>query len=154
MKHSKSPRIQRHWRIALFAALTAACSTRPSPAPAAPEPAAPAAFQAPATVVDATPASAIVDHEGDSPETAVAVPAEARNEGIDFQNDWLFDRYGRFRRIKSGLAHAGEGSAARRYEVVTIEVPDHSHHTVFFDITENEKNWDKQRAAEAPPAHE
>lgn len=72
------------------------------------------------------------------------VPADAPNEGIDFQNHWIFDRFGRFRRGKGGIAHAGEGSAMRRYEVVTVELPDHSKHSVYFDITENEKTWGKQ----------
>ena len=73
------------------------------------------------------------------------VPADAPNEGIDFQNNWIFDRYGRFRRAGGGLAHAGEGSAARRYEVVKVELADHSERTIYFDITENEKNWESQR---------
>lgn len=73
------------------------------------------------------------------------VPADAPNEGIDFQNNWIFDRYGRFRRAGGGLAHAGEGSAARRYEVVKVELADHSERTIYFDITENEKNWASQR---------
>ena len=38
----------------------------------------------------------------------------------------------------------GEGSALRRYEVVKIELADHSERTVYFDITENEKTWDRQ----------
>ena len=54
-------------------------------------------------------AAALVDHTGDSPETAVVVPTDAPNEGIDFQNNWIFDRYGRFRRAGGGIAHAGEG---------------------------------------------
>ena len=87
------------------------------------------------------PASELADHLGDSPETAMAVPANAPNDGIDFQNNWIFDRYGRFRRMKGGIAHAGEGAALRRYEVVTFELPDHSEHTVYFDITENWANW-------------
>lgn len=82
---------------------------------------------------------------GDSPETAVTVPADAPNEGIDFQNNWIYDRYGRFRRSRGGIAHAGEGSALRRYEVVTVELPDHSERTVYFDITENEKTWETSR---------
>ena len=83
----------------------------------------------------------MVDHTGDSPETAVTVPTDAPNEGIDFQNNWIFDRYGRFRREGGGIAHAGEGSATRRYEVVKIELADHSERTVYFDITENERTW-------------
>jgi len=86
-------------------------------------------------------AAALVDHEGDSPETAVHVPKDAPNEGIDFQNNWIYDRFGRFRRRSYGIAHAGEGSALRRYEVVTIELADHSERKVYFDITENWLTW-------------
>lgn len=124
--------------ILTIAAVAAACTPKPQPAPVA----APVAA-APAPVVVS--AAAIVDHTGDSPETAVVVPADAPNEGIDFQNNWIYDRYGRFRRAGGGIAHAGEGSAARRYEVVKIELTDHSERTVYFDITENEKTWDGQR---------
>jgi hypothetical protein len=132
-------------RRELFFATIAAAAVACTPAP--PPVAAPAPAAAPSTLAE-TPAAALVDHTGDSPETAVTVPADAPNEGIDFQNEWIFDRYGRFRRMKGGIAHAGEGSAMRRYEVVTFEVPDHSEHTVYFDITENEKSWTH---APAPP---
>jgi len=125
--------------IITIAAVAAACAPKPQPAPVA----TPAAAAAPKPV--AVPAAALVDHTGDSPETAVVVPADAPNEGIDFQNNWIFDRYGRFRRAGGGIAHAGEGSALRRYEVVKIELADHSERTVYFDITENEKNWASQR---------
>jgi hypothetical protein len=125
--------------LATIAAAAAACATTPALAPvSAPASAAAAPAAAPPAAV---PAAALADHEGDSPETAVTVPANAPNEGIDFQNNWIFDHFGRFRRLRGGIAHAGEGSAMRRYEVVTFEVPDHSEHTVYFDITENEKTW-------------
>jgi hypothetical protein len=124
--------------ILAIAAATAACTTKPHPVAVA----TPVAAAAPKPV--AVSADALVDHTGDSPETAVMVPANAPNEGIDFQNNWIFDRYGRFRRAGGGIAHAGEGSALRRYEVVKIELADHSERTVYFDITENEKTWDRQ----------
>lgn len=92
-------------------------------------------------IVAARPAADLADHLGDSPETAVTVPANAPNEGIDFQNKWIYDRFGRFRRMKGGIAHAGEEGVVRRYEVVTFELPDHSEHTVYFDITDNMKTW-------------
>jgi hypothetical protein len=128
--------MRRH-RILIIAAVVVACAPKPQPAPAA----------APVTTAPkpaAVSAEALVDHTGDSPETAVVVPTDAPNEGIDFQNNWIFDRYGRFRRSGGGIAHAGEGSATRRYEVVKIELADHSLRTVYFDITENEKTWDRQ----------
>jgi len=127
--------------ILVIAAATAACASKPQVAP-------PAA-KAPAPV-SAVSAEALVDHTGDSPETAVTVPADAPNEGIDFQNNWIYDRFGRFRRAGGGIAHAGEGSALRRYEVVKIELADHTERTVYFDITENEKTWDSSRKKPQP----
>jgi hypothetical protein len=124
-------------QLILIVAAAIACAPKPQPAPVA----------APVTTAPkpaAVSAETLVDHTGDSPETAVVVPTDAPNEGIDFQNNWIFDRYGRFRRTGGGIAHAGEGSATRRYEVVKIELADHSQRTVYFDITENEKTWDRQ----------
>ncbi len=115
-----------------------ACATSPHPASTVTKPAA-------APAAEVTSAAALEDHSGDSPETAVTVPADAGNEGIDFQNNWIFDRFGRFRRVGGGIAHNGEGSATRRYEVVKIELADHSERTVYFDITENEKTWHSSR---------
>jgi hypothetical protein len=124
--------MRKHILTTIISAATAACAMKPQPAPvAAPAP-------APVAVVSA---AALVDHIGDSPETAVVVPTDAPNEGIDFQNNWIFDRFGRFRRDGGGIAHAGEGSALRRYEVVKVELADHTYRTVYFDITENEKTW-------------
>ena len=125
--------------LAAIAAAAAACATTPAPTPASAPASTAAALVAASPAV--IPAAALADHEGDSPETAVTVPANAPNEGIDFQNNWIYDRYGRFRRAGGGIAHAGEGSATRRYEVVKIELADHSERTVYFDITENEKTW-------------
>ncbi len=130
--------------LATIAAAVAACATTPKATPV-PAPASTAAAPV-ATPPAVIPAAALADHEGDSPETAVTVPANAPNEGIDFQNNWIYDRYGRFRRAGGGIAHAGEGAAARRYEVVKIELADHSERTVYFDITENEKTWSNMPA--------
>ena len=69
------------------------------------------------------------------------VPTDAANEGIDFENNWIYDRFGRFRRSSWGLAHAGEASTRRMYKVVKIELADHSERTVYFDITENWNTW-------------
>src|SRR5437016_3377528 len=131
--------------------LAAGCATTPPAAPIASPtetlPPAPAATAPPAAVpVPAVPkapppkvkvAADLTDHFGDSIETAVPVPKDATNEGVDFQNRWMFDRYGRFRRLKYGMGHAGD----RRYDVITIELPDHSEHTVYFDITELWSSW-------------
>ena len=122
--------------VVLAAALVVAgCAARK--APPAPQP---GPVPAP-KVAAAADAAAMVDHLGDSPDTAVRVPADAPNDGIDFQNNWIYDRYGRFRRAKWGIAHAGEGNTQRRYEVVTIELTDHSQRTLYFDITENWAAW-------------
>ena len=97
------------------------CATQPTPTPAPPP----------------TPASALVDRLGDSPETAVEVPADAPNEGVDFENNWIYDRFGRFRRDKWAIAQA-EG---RHYKVLTVELADHTYRTVYFDITETWNAW-------------
>jgi hypothetical protein len=122
--------------LAIISLAGAACAMKPQPARvAAPTPA----------PVAAVSAANLVDHAGDSPETAIVIPTDAPNEGIDFQNNWIFDRFGKFRREGGGIAHAGEGSALRRYEVVKVELADHSRRTVYFDITENEKTWEGTR---------
>lgn len=110
--------------LGISAAVLVSCST------AQPQKAAPPALRE-------TPAAALVDVAGDSVETAVIVPADAPNEGIDFQNDWIFDRFGRFRRTGGGTGQMN----GRRFEIVEIELPDSSTKKVFFDITENWKTW-------------
>jgi hypothetical protein len=88
------------------------------------------------------------DHTGDSPETAVPVPVNAPNEGIDFQNQWIFHRYGRFMRLKWGIAHTGDEGSQRFYKVITVKLPDESQRTVYFDITEQWKNWKPEQPAQ------
>ncbi len=106
--------------IILVLVVAAGCTTTPKPAPPRERP-----------------ASELVDRLGDSMETAVEVPANAPNEGIDFMNEWIYERFGRFRRLNWGIANANN----RKYEVITVELPDQTQHKVFFDITENWKNW-------------
>ena len=114
--------------ILLLAVILAACTARPAAQPPAPQP-------------QASPAAeALVDHEGDSPQTAVSVPENAPDGGVDFENHWIYERYGRFRRNGGGTGVV-EG---RRYNVVKIELPDGEKKTVYFDITEN---WQKSLAA-------
>ncbi|HYM60576.1 MAG TPA: hypothetical protein VEZ11_06765 [Thermoanaerobaculia bacterium] len=128
------------------------CATSPSappPAPRSPAPAQAAApapqatVAAPAAVPKERTAAELVDNAGDSPETAIDVPPDAPNEGVDFQNRWIYQRYGRFRRLSYGLAHKEE----RHYDIITVELPDHSQHTVYFDITEASKAWAAADAA-------
>jgi hypothetical protein len=124
--------------------LAAACASTPVPAPVAkPAPPAPAALPpaAPAPPPAARSAAELADRSGDSPETAIAVPADAPDEGVEFSNRWIYDRYGRFRIVRAGVGRAGEGSALRRYKVVTIELPDATKRIVYFDITDNWNNW-------------
>jgi hypothetical protein len=115
--------------LAIAAAFLVSCSTaQPQKAPPAPR---------------ETSAAALADVAGDSVETAVIVPADAPNEGIDFQNDWIFDRFGRFRRTGGGTGQLN----GRRFEIVEIELPNGSTKKVFFDITENWKTWKRPGAS-------
>jgi hypothetical protein len=84
-----------------------------------------------------TPAASLADHLGDSTATAVTVPADAPEEGVPFENNWIFDRFGRFRKIGGGTGQQD----GRRFDVIKFELPDHSEHTVYFDITENWRLW-------------
>lgn len=118
----------KRWMVAVAAtSILGGCATQPAtPAPApvpVPQP--------------ATPAAALVDHTGDSIETAVTVPADAANGGWNFTNDWIFDRIGKFRRTGGGTGMAGP----RRYNVVEVETPKGDHYKFFFDITENWNRW-------------
>lgn len=117
-------------KLVMLMMLSAACATAPQPAPA--PKAAPAQKE--------TSAAALVDRAGDSVETAVPVPANAPNEGIDFENNWIYDRYGRFRRHSWGIGHAGE----REIKTIEVELPDGSLHKVYFDVTELWKAWKPQ----------
>ncbi len=118
------------WMVTIAAAAAiGGCSTKP---------ATPAPTPAPVPVPQAaTPASALVDHAGDSIETAVAVPVDATNGGWNFTNDWIFDRIGKFRRTGGGTGTAG----TRRYNVVEVETPKGDHYKFYFDITENWNHW-------------
>ena len=107
-------------RIVVLVALIAACKT--APPPPAPK---------------AVSAAAIADVAGQSVEAAVTVPADAPNGGVDFENNWMFDRFGRFRRDSGGTGMLND----RRYDVLTIELPNGDRKTVYFDITENWKRW-------------
>jgi|GEM_PF-556160 len=129
--------------VTSFAVALAACATSSSPTPPAPVAAVVAPAPAPVPPAPAPPAKVVSaadlsDHLGDSPETAVSVPKDAPNEGIDFENRWIYNRYGRFRRKSWGIASAPEN---RHFKVVTIELPDASTHKIFFDITESWNAW-------------
>jgi lipoprotein-anchoring transpeptidase ErfK/SrfK len=131
--------------VTTFAATLTACTAANPPAPVTPAPSVAAAAAAPAATAPTPPAAEHVvsaadlsDHLGDSPETAVAVPKDAPNEGIDFENRWIYNRYGRFRRTSGGIASAPPN---RHFEEVKVELADHSTRTIYFDITDNWNAW-------------
>ena len=101
---------------AMWIAMSCAHTTPPAPPP----PPAPVS------------AEELVDHSGDSPQTAISVPADVTDGGIAFENQWIFDQYGTFKRNGGGTGTL-EG---RRYNVVKIELPSGEKKTVYFDITE------------------
>ena len=104
--------------ILIALSLLAACKT--SKGPKAPPPSEVAA-------------SALADQLGDSLETAVSVPASAASdEGALFENRWIYDRYGKFRRQFSGIV----SDNGRHYDEIRVELFDHTFKTVYFDITE------------------
>lgn len=69
--------------------------------------------------------------EGASVESAVLVNAETERAGVDWEDDWIWRHYGRFRKKTVALASRN----GRRYDRVTIETADHTEHVLFFDIT-------------------
>jgi hypothetical protein len=95
----------------------------------------------PAPAIHPTPQApstdAVPDQLGDSTQTAVPVPADAPEGGVPFENDWIYDRIGRFRRRSHGTGTL-EG---RRYDVIEVETPNGDQHKFFFDITENWNRW-------------
>jgi len=123
--------------ILLATVVAAACATKPTTQPAA--------TPAPAPV-KAVSAAALSDVAGDSLDSAVDVPAKAPNDGFDWENEWIYNRYGRFRRISGGMGNQG----GRRYDAVKIELADHSTRPVYFDITDNWKNWTPPAPAPKP----
>ena len=111
-------------RLVILIATLAACTAGPRPAPA------------PLPVS----AAAMADIAGESVEAAVAVPVDAPNGGVDFENNWIFYRYGRFQRDSGGTGTL----SGRRYDVVKIELANGEKKTVYFDITENWARWKPQ----------
>ena len=112
-------------------------SAAASPSPPAPTPPPPPAAQAPREPARFLPSkdasgSRFAGGDGSSPEEAVVVLAETEDEGIDLEHHWTFDRYGRFRKVRGGLAASPDG---RHFDVITVELADHTEKTIFFDIT-------------------
>lgn len=70
--------------------------------------------------------------EGATVEAAVLVEATTESAGVEWENDWIWRRYGKFRKKKVQLA----GRDGRRFDVVTVELADHSEKILYFDITD------------------
>jgi hypothetical protein len=119
-------------RVALIALFLVSCKSARTPAKTTQPPA-----SASAPVVAPVSSETLADHAGDSTDSAVEVPADATDGGLDFENHWIFDRFGRFRRRGGGTGVLND----RRYDAVKIELPNGEQKTVYFDITENWKRW-------------
>jgi hypothetical protein len=81
-------------------------------------------------------AADLVDHVGDSPETAITVPADV--DEVKFENRRIYERFGKFRRKAFGIANLND----RHYDEITIELPDGSQRMMYFDITALWKAWE------------
>jgi hypothetical protein len=79
-----------------------------------------------------TPAPSPLLEEGVSLEAAVLVPASDERAGTDWENDWIYRHYGRFRKKLIRLA----SERGRRYDVITVELSDHTQKILYFDITD------------------
>jgi hypothetical protein len=117
--------IAKRWVCLGFLIAVAGCGSTSPPAAPVPPPTAEARTPPP---VSSSPAVV----EGESLEAAVLVPAGNEEDGIAFENEWIYSRYGRFRRRSGGLASL----AGRRYDVVKVELSDHTERTLYFDITD------------------
>ncbi len=106
-----------------LAAGLVSCATQTAPAPPPPP--------APKTAQAAAPASPPFE-EGSSVEAAVIAPASSERAGVAWENDWIYSHYGRFRKKTVAVA-SREG---RRYDVITVELADHTEKTLYFDITD------------------
>jgi hypothetical protein len=119
-------------RLAIAAVLLASCATKNGGQ--APSPVRTGEAPVPQKV---TKAADLVDHSGDSTDTAVAVPGDVTDDGFKFENEWIYDRIGRFRRTGGGTGQLN----GRRYDVIDVITPSGETHKFFFDITEAWNNW-------------
>jgi hypothetical protein len=117
--------IAKRWVCLGFLIAVAGCGSTSPPAAPAPPPTADAQRPPP---VSSSPAVV----EGESLEAAVLVPAGNEEDGIAYENEWIYRHYGRFRRRSGGVASL----AGRRYDVITVELSDHTQRTLYFDITD------------------
>ena len=112
--------IARRWVCLGLVAVAAGCRSAPRP-PGARSQVPPASSPSSRSIA-----------EGESLEAAVLVPAGNEEDGIDWENKWIYDHYGRFRRRSGGLA----SSNGRRYDVITVELSDHTERVLYFDVTD------------------
>ncbi len=125
--------------ISIGAALLAAiaCSSQPtvrrpevsptaSPQPAPPSP--PLETGKPPSFL---PTTSYSGGDGSSVENAVVIMADTEEEGVRLENEWIFARYGEFRKTGVGLATVEH----RKYDSIRVELPDHTEKEIFFDIT-------------------
>ncbi|HET7453804.1 MAG TPA: hypothetical protein VFL12_13740 [Thermoanaerobaculia bacterium] len=137
-------------------AAPATSATAGSPAPASPTPTSvpssggeetpprPASYLPPPPAPGSSP---FAGGDGTSADQAVVVLARTEDEGIDLEHHWIFDHYGRFRKKAGALASAD----GRHYDVITVELGDHSEKTIYFDITAFYGVMDAPAPPEAPP---
>ena len=57
--------------------------------------------------------------------------ANSEPAGVQRENEWIFARYGKFRKTGVGLATVEQ----RKFDVIRVELADHSEKEIFFDIT-------------------
>ncbi len=57
--------------------------------------------------------------------------AGSEKEGVQRENEWVYGRYGKFRKTGVGLATVEQ----RKFDVIRVELADHSEKEIFFDIT-------------------
>ncbi len=120
--------------------ISAACSTGAptAPSPAASAPAA-AAVQPPPSAPEERaakpaqflPTTVYSGGDGSSIEQAVTVMADSEQAGVQREMEWIFARYGKFRKTGVGLATVEQ----RKFDAVRVELADHSEREIFFDIT-------------------
>ena len=69
---------------------------------------------------------------GSTLDAAIVVPkTAAADEGVLFENRWIYDHFGKFRRHFTGVI----SDNGRAYDQIDVELFDHSARTIYFDIT-------------------
>lgn len=110
-------------------AFTLSCSSGPKTPPRATTtspPPTPTAKPAPPAAPKATPV-----YEGSTQETAIQILESTEPAGVRAERQWLINHYPGYRKLKSGVVADGP----RHFDVVTLQLPDGTERTLFFDIT-------------------